>query len=319
MKKKLIKPFAILLAVFLGLLEVGWRFFNMVVCCKRGEHKKERKKWFELSHIRDNHPRNGYAKEYDESRAWCETQKMQDCYIQSVDGLKLHGFYLPAEHAKRFVILSHGYRGSRFGSLSFMAKYLHEHQCNLLFMEQRCCGESEGKYITFGAKEKWDVQRWAIYVSERNKEKLPIYLYGQSMGAAAVLMASGYRLPSEVKGLIADCGFQSMERQMRDMADDIMYIDSDKHNVTLHLSDGSEIITVDKLGEIEKRINEKRFLRCHQSYLVNMDYIKDVEDDFIMEDGTLVPIRVRGRKEILDTYYDYFVNHFGDSKDTFAE
>ena len=63
--------------------------------------------------------------------------------------------------------------------------------------------------------------------------------------------------------------------------DDIMYIDSDKHNVTLHLSDGSEIITVDKLGEIEKRINEKRFLRCHQSYLVNMDYIKDVEDDFI--------------------------------------
>ena len=49
-----------------------------------------------------------------------------------------------------------------------------------------------------------------------------------------------------------------------------------------------------------------------------MDYIKDVEDDFIMEDGTLVPIRVRGRKEILDTYYDYFVNHFGDSKDTFA-
>ena len=90
-------------------------------------------------------------------------------------------------------------------------------------------------------------------------------------------------------------------------------------NVTLHLSDGSEIITVDKLGEIEKRINEKRFLRCHQSYLVNMDYIKDVEDDFIMEDGTLVPIRVRGRKEILDTYYDYFVNHFGDSKDTFAE
>ena len=224
MKKKFFRLSAAGLLFFSGVMEIGWRFFNMVVCCKRGGSKKERKKWFELSHIRDNHPRNGYAKEYDESRAWCETQKMQDCYIQSVDGLKLHGFYLPAEHAKRFVILSHGYRGSRFGSLSFMAKYLHEHQCNLLFMEQRCCGESEGKYITFGAKEKWDVQRWAIYVSERNKEKLPIYLYGQSMGAAAVLMASGYRLPSEVKGLIADCGFQSMERQMRDMADNWFHL-----------------------------------------------------------------------------------------------
>ena len=37
------------------------------------------------------------------------------------------------------------------------------------------------------------------FMCRENKEKLPIYLYGQSMGAAAVLMASGYRLPSEVK------------------------------------------------------------------------------------------------------------------------
>ena len=94
--------------------------------------------------------------------------------------------------------------------------------------------------------------------------------------------------------------------------DDIMYIDSNKHNVTLHLSDGSEIITVDKLGEIEKRINEKRFLRCHQSYLVNMDYVADVQDNFIMKDGSIVPIRVRGRKEMLDAYYNYFIDHFTD-------
>ena len=47
MKKKFIKLFAILSFVFFGALEMGWRFFNMVVCCKRGEQKKERKKWFE--------------------------------------------------------------------------------------------------------------------------------------------------------------------------------------------------------------------------------------------------------------------------------
>ncbi|MFR7394740.1 MAG: serine aminopeptidase domain-containing protein [Blautia wexlerae] len=125
---------------------------------------------------------------------------------------------------KRFVILSHGYRGSRFGSLSFMAKYLHEHQCNLLFMEQRCCGESEGKYITFGAKRNGMCSVGQFMCLSEIKEKLPIYLYGQSMGASAVLMASGYWLPSEVKGLIADCGFQSMERQMQDMADNWFHL-----------------------------------------------------------------------------------------------
>ena len=84
-KKKIIKLFAILAAVFLGSLEMGWRFFNMVVCCKRGEQKKERKKWFELSHIRENHPQNGYAREYNESKEWCFEQNMQDCYIKSID------------------------------------------------------------------------------------------------------------------------------------------------------------------------------------------------------------------------------------------
>ena len=95
MKKKICKLSAAVLLFFSGIMEIGWRFFNMVVCCKRGGRKKERKE-NGLNYLiyGGNHPRNGYAKEYDESRAWCETQKMQDCYIQSVDGLKLHGFYL---------------------------------------------------------------------------------------------------------------------------------------------------------------------------------------------------------------------------------
>ena len=38
------------------------------------------------------------------------------------------------------------------------------------------------------------------------------------MGAAAVLMASGQPLPQNVRGLIADCGFCSMKKQLEDIA-----------------------------------------------------------------------------------------------------
>ena len=31
------------IAFFSGIMEIGWRFFNMVVCCKRGGRKKEKK------------------------------------------------------------------------------------------------------------------------------------------------------------------------------------------------------------------------------------------------------------------------------------
>ena len=45
---------------------------------------------------------------------------------------------------------------------------------------------------------------------------------------------------------------------------------------------------------------------------MNMDYVADVQDNFIMKDGSIVPIRVRGRKEMLDAYYNYFIDNFTD-------
>lgn len=47
-------------------------------------------------------------------------------------------------------------------------------------------------------------------------------------------------------------------------------------------------------------------MRCHQSFLVNMDHITDVEEEFLLRNGERVPIRVRGRKDVLDAYNRYF-------------
>ena len=88
--------------------------------------------------------------------------------------------------------------------------------------------------------------------------------------------------------------------------EDIMYIESSAHTIKIHLKDGSEISSVEKLGDIEQRLNEKRFLRCNQSYLVNMDFIRDTDGDFILKDNTRIPVRVRGRKEVLEEYNMYF-------------
>ena len=75
---------------------------------------------------------------------------------------------------------------------------------------------------------------------------------------------------------------------------DIMYVESDKHVLNIHLKDSRVIQTTEKLSELEKTINSKRFIRCHQSYLVNMDYIKDAKTDFILSNDIRIPIRVRG-------------------------
>ena len=97
------------------------------------------------------------------------------------------------------------------------------------------------------------------------------------------------------------------KRQFRyPYVDDMVYLESDRHTVRIHMTDGSELVTVDKLGELEKKIDDARFMRCHQSYLVNMAHIADVAEDFIMSTGACVPIRVRGRREVVDAYNEYF-------------
>ena len=213
-KKGLIIPICATIGAFVSL---GYPFFRLLVDGKKGR-KGGGNSWKGLKHPRINHPRNGYENEYETGKAWCMAQSMEDRYITSRDGLCLHAYYLHCTDPKRTVLLSHGYRGSGFGDFANIAKFLYENGCDLLFVDQRCCGKSEGRYITFGAKEQWDILDWTRMLSEENSRNLPIYLYGESMGAAAVLMAAGHKLPQEVRGLICDCGFSSMKQQLRDIA-----------------------------------------------------------------------------------------------------
>ena len=89
---------------------------------------------------------------------------------------------------------------------------------------------------------------------------------------------------------------------------DIMYLESRDHAVLLHVSDGSCIRSLAKLDDVERELQDPRFLRCHRSCLVNMDYIADVRDDFILRDGTCVPVRVKARRKMHEAYHRYFVD-----------
>ena len=225
--RKICINIVLFLSVLCTFLLLGYPFFKFIVYA--GDKKvRNKRKWFGLKHAQINHPRNGYEAKYEEGRAWCqlsyESGVMKDRYIISDDGLRLHACYLPADKPKRILLLSHGYRGSGFGDFANMARFLHENGCDLLFIDQRCCGLSEGKYITFGAREHRDILKWVRQLDENNKNDLPIYLYGESMGAATILMASGHELPGNVKGLICDCGFCSMKQQLRDIAKEWFHI-----------------------------------------------------------------------------------------------
>ncbi len=144
-------------------------------------------------------------------KEWLKAQEHTEMEIHSsIDNTKLSAYYFPRENAKRIIICVHGYRGRAIGDMAGINKWFLENDSELLLIEQRCCGNSGGEYITFGAREKYDVLDWVDFLEEHNRKSLPIYLYGVSMGSTTVSCAAGLTLPPNVKGLIADCGYTSM-------------------------------------------------------------------------------------------------------------
>ena len=127
--------------------------------------------------------------------------------IFSDDGLKLFGRYYHIRDGAPLDICFHGYRSRSLTDFAGGSEMSFEMGHNLLLVDQRAHGRSEGRTISFGIRERWDVLRWVDYAVERFVPESRILLYGVSMGAATVLMASGLDLPANVRGIVADCPY----------------------------------------------------------------------------------------------------------------
>ncbi|MBQ8641794.1 MAG: alpha/beta hydrolase [Clostridia bacterium] len=130
-------------------------------------------------------------------------------YITSRDGLRLQGHYIPPKCPPKGIYLQvHGYRSHPLCDFPGCAIQMHRDGYGLLLIDHRAGGGSEGKYITFGLLERYDIADWCAYLHERFPG-VPVVLDGVSMGGAAVMLASGEDLTPNVQGIIADCGYSS--------------------------------------------------------------------------------------------------------------
>ena len=131
-------------------------------------------------------------------------------YISSHDGCRLRArLYDAQEPDAPIAICVHGWRGTPSRDFSGAAAMLIEAGWRVLLVEQRSQGRSEGHCMTFGAKERLDCQLWAQWTAEHFGSDCKIVLYGVSMGAATVLLASALDLPEQVRGIVADCPFSN--------------------------------------------------------------------------------------------------------------
>ena len=150
-----------------------------------------------------------YVEKIKKGRAYAESLPCENVYITSRDGLRLHArYYENNPESNRIIVLAHGYKSSGFSDFSCAFEMYREMGFNFLMIDQRAHGESEGKYICFGVKERYDVADWCDYLVDRFGDGVEIVLDGMSMGCTTVILAAALPdISKNVCGVIGDCGF----------------------------------------------------------------------------------------------------------------
>ncbi len=144
----------------------------------------------------------------------------EEVFIKSRDGKTLFARYYHKSESAPLIVQLHGYRSMALRDFSNAALECISLGYNLLLIDERAHGKSEGNIISFGIKERYDVLSWVDYCHARFGDGSRIFLYGISMGAATALMACELNLPYCVKGIIADCPFSSPSEIIRKVSRD---------------------------------------------------------------------------------------------------
>lgn len=140
------------------------------------------------------------------------TSNYSNITIKSFDNLNLNGYkILNNIPNNNWVITVHGY-ASKGIAMSSYAKKFYDMGYNILIPDLRSHGKSEGTSIGMGWIDRLDILKWIDFILKDDKDS-KIILHGVSMGAATVSMVSGENLPTNVKAIIADCGYTSVWEQ----------------------------------------------------------------------------------------------------------
>ena len=159
---------------------------------------------------------------YSIGKVWGNRESVEEVEILSEDGYRLRGVMEESPDSYRWVVLLHGYTGSREMMYGYAYWYA-QHGFNVLAPDFRCQGESEGDYIGLGATDSKDLAGWINLILQRDSEA-EIVLHGLSMGASTALIYSGGDVPDNIKAVISDSAYTDAYSMFREKIGSWFYL-----------------------------------------------------------------------------------------------
>ncbi len=147
---------------------------------------------------------------------WLKTLDAEQVSVTAPDGAELWADCADRGGSK-WVILLHGYSRTRAKVYNY-GRFYAEHGYSLIMPDMRGHGSSGGNHVGMGVLDRRDVPCWVEFILSRRPDA-QIVIHGVSMGAAAAMMTAGEELPSNVRAIVEDCGYTSVE----DIFTDVMW------------------------------------------------------------------------------------------------
>ncbi len=237
------------------------------------------------------------------------TENSNDTYIKSEDGLNLHGYELKHLDSDIWTIIVHGYDGQGI-DMGDYAQSFYNKGYNVLVVDLRGAGLSDGEYIGMGWHDRLDIVSWIDYLVEKD-EKCQIILFGVSMGASTVMMATGEKLHQNVKLAIEDCGYSSVWSEFEYQLKKIFNLDSfpflNVASITTKIRAGYFLEDASSLKQLQKSNTPTLFIHGDKdefvpTYMVNENYeIATCEKELLVVEGAE---HARSSKVAPDLYWN---------------
>ena len=151
---------------------------------------------------------------YTDGRAWFNEHMGEDRMIFTEKTGRIHAYiFMNEKPSHRWAICCHGYNSSPQGTTCFTQHFFNM-GFNVITPSMRGWGNDETRYCTMAWHDKDVLLAWIDFVNATDPDA-EIILHGYSMGAATVMLATGEKLPENVKAAVADCGFTNCYEQFR--------------------------------------------------------------------------------------------------------
>lgn len=131
----------------------------------------------------------------------------EDIVLVTDDDVKISGWLISkdTEEKRQIIIILHGYPADK-GDMLFLAQELYE-EFDVLLIDFRYFGQSEGSYTTLGAKEQLDLKAATDFLGREGYSKIGIL--GFSLGGAVGIMNAAQ--DERIRAVVSYAGFADLK------------------------------------------------------------------------------------------------------------